>query len=153
MGVWLDPRVGPFTRSRREICPASARTRKNFYNSVHRQSNITSDCCDRTVHKVVSYLTYAFAEDLYLNFDSLDYNALILWSTFTFLMTKTLFPFLQTQVAVKKRKPLFIYFIFSRIHFHRDQKNFKVEYSDTLKNVQCFGTEFVYYYICLIECT
>ena len=79
---------------------------------MHRLSNPTSECCGRIIHKVISYLTCVFGEDRYLNFDSLDYNVVYCGNLFSFLMTKTLFPFLQTKVAVEKKLRFFISFIY-----------------------------------------
>jgi hypothetical protein len=49
---------------------------QNFYKSGRRLSNPRSRFYGRSIQKVVSYLSYVFGEDGYLNFDSLDYNAL-----------------------------------------------------------------------------
>jgi len=102
-------------------CPC--KDSQHFYNSLHRLSNPTSGCWGRAIHKVVSYLKYVFGEDGYLNFDSLDYNALYCGTLY--LSYEENFISVPSN-KVRSRKNFACHsFYLSSIYLHRDQKSSK----------------------------
>lgn len=149
---WFDPRIGPFTRSRREICLASARTRKSSTTLCTEWVILRQVAVVGLYTKLCRIWRKLLPRIYKKNFDFffLDYNALYCGTLLPSLWRKLYFRSFKLMSRWKKFH--FLYPSFFSYTFSSRPKIFEGEYSDALKKLQCFRTEFVYHDICLIEC-